>query len=320
MSGGVNALANTPVKTDGNGYLQVTIGGGTVTAMTITTLTTTKIIPPSDSTTAITLGNAAGTGLVVLDTTSGRVAIGKATAPSTTLDILEAANAGTGILVTNTTSGTAARAGVRVVGGTTEIDIFANSQGFTTAGRSVQGHGLIDTAYLDLSSSGANPIDFWSNGSKVASISTTGALSLNAKVASYNNIATAGQGVPSIYAAGNAVAQTAAATSICTFTPAADGDFEISGNVLVTTATTHAFTMTCAYTDEGGSARTKTLSFELVAGGALSTVVTAANGTVPYMGNVVHIRAKQTTAITVQTTGTFTTVVYNARAAIRQLQ
>src|SRR5215467_8395092 len=51
----------------------------------------------------------------------------------------------------------------------------------------------------------------------------------------------------------------------------ADRSYEVAGYVRPTVATSHAFTMTVAYTDEGGTARTLTLTFGLVAGGALST-------------------------------------------------
>ncbi len=99
---------------------------------------------------------------------------------------------------------------------------------------------------------------------------------------------------------------------------AADASFAVSANILVTTATTHAFTVTCAYTDEGNTARTLTLPFTLVAGTAIVTSVANANGTVPYMGITMHIRAKAATTITIATTGTFTTVTYNGEGHIVQ--
>jgi len=120
-------------------------------------------------------------------------------------------------------------------------------------------------------------------------------------------------------ATGRSTAQTAAVASVTTFTPAVDSSFEISANILVTTSTTHNFTTTCAYTDEGNTARTLTMSFTLVAGGALVTAVDNANGAVPYMGVPQRIRAKASTAITIATTGTFTTVTYNVEASIRQV-
>ena len=70
----------------------------------------------------------------------------------------------------------------------------------------------------------------------------------------------AANGVPGIVAYGRSTAQTAAVASVTTYTPGADGTFEIGANVLVTTATTHSFTVACAYTDEGNTARTATLT------------------------------------------------------------
>lgn len=139
------------------------------------------------------------------------------------------------------------------------------------------------------------------------------------KILSYNGVSTAGWGVPAIYAAGRSVAAVAAVPSVSTYTVgAADGSFEVSANVLVTTATTHAFTVTVAYTDEGNTARTLTLTFGLVAGGITTTSIANANGAVPYLGVPMHIRAKAATTITVATTGTFTTVTYNVEGIIKQ--
>jgi hypothetical protein len=126
--------------------------------------------------------------------------------------------------------------------------------------------------------------------------------------------------IPITVASGRLVAQTAAQASVSTFTaPASDGTYEVSANILVTTATTHAFTVTCAYTDEGNTARTITLPFVLVAGSAIVNSVANANGTVPYIGIPLHIRVKASTAITIATTGTFTTVTYNVEGYIKKL-
>jgi hypothetical protein len=145
---------------------------------------------------------------------------------------------------------------------------------------------------------------------------------INSKITAYNGTATAGNGVPVIVAYGRTTGATAAVASIATYTVGAnDGTFEVSANVLVTTATTHAFTLTCAYTDEGSNARTLTMTFGLVAGGVTTTSVANATGTVPYHGVPVHIRCKTGTTITIASAagGTYTTVVYNAEGVIRQL-
>jgi hypothetical protein len=141
------------------------------------------------------------------------------------------------------------------------------------------------------------------------------------KLTSYNGIPTAGWGAPVIVGYGRVLAQAAANAAIAAYTPAVDGSFEVSANVLVTTATTHAFTLTCAYTDEGNTARTLTLTFGLVAGGVATTSIANAAGAVPYHGVPVTIRAKGGTAITIASAagGTYTTVVYNAEAVIKQI-
>jgi len=146
------------------------------------------------------------------------------------------------------------------------------------------------------------------------------AISGNGRITNYSAVATAGWGVPAIYAAGRSTAQTAAVASVATYTnTAADGTYEVSANVLVTTSTTHAFTVTCSYTDEGNTARTVTMSFSLLAGGAMTTSVANANGAVPYMGIPLIIRSRASTAITIATTGTFTTVTYNVEGFIKRL-
>lgn len=174
--------------------------------------------------------------------------------------------------------------------------------------------------YVSLSHDGTNGILDTSSASGLLSLAPTNATSvlLGKKISSYNAIATAGQGVPIVVAAGRATAQAGANASVSTFTVgAADGSFEVSANVLVTTATTHSFSVTVAYTDEGSTARTLTLNFTNLAG-AFSTLIVNTGGAVPYESPVFHIRCKTATAITIATTGTFTTVVYNVEGVIKQ--
>lgn len=139
-------------------------------------------------------------------------------------------------------------------------------------------------------------------------------------VTSYNGIATAGNGLSSVQAAGRFTAQTAAKASVATYTlGASDASFIVSANVLVTTATSHNFTVTCAYTDEGNTARTLTFNFSSLAG-VLATTIINTGGAVPYEGVPAHIRCKASTAITIATTGTFTTVTYNVEGIIQKVQ
>lgn len=147
---------------------------------------------------------------------------------------------------------------------------------------------------------------------------TTTGVRVNKNIISYNQILTKGQGVPSIYGYARLTAKTAAQASVATYTVgASDGSFTISANVLVTTATLHNFTVTCTYTDEGNTSRTVTLPFSSLAG-AIVTAIANAGGTAPYEGVPLHIRAKSGTAITIASTGTFTTVTYNIEGLIIQ--
>lgn len=117
---------------------------------------------------------------------------------------------------------------------------------------------------------------------------------------------------------GRLTAKTAAQATVVNFTPPADGSFMVSANVLVTASTLHNFTVTCSYTDEGNTARTVTMPFSVLAG-TFVTAITNASGAVPYEGIPIHIRVKASTAITIATVGTFTTVTYNVEGAITQI-
>ena len=128
-----------------------------------------------------------------------------------------------------------------------------------------------------------------------------------------------GWGVPAIYGTGRATAQTGAKASLATYTVgAADGSFLVSANVNVTTSTTHNFTTTVTYTDEGNTSWTLTLSFSQLAGTILSAI-TNVTGAGPYEGIPLQIRCKASTSITIATTGTFTTVTYNVEGYIIQI-
>lgn len=166
---------------------------------------------------------------------------------------------------------------------------------------------LTDNSF-DIGASGATrPKDLYLAGAarQIGSQTTTGAL-----------------GAVGVVASGRATAQTAANASVSTVTVgAADASFEVSANVLVTTATTHTFTVECAYTDEGNTARTVTMTFRLVASPTtLTTSIANGNGAVPYNGDTLHIRAKAATTITIRTqaAGTYTTVTYNIEGIIKR--
>lgn len=119
---------------------------------------------------------------------------------------------------------------------------------------------------------------------------------------------------------GRATAQTAANSSVATYTlGATDASYEVSANILVTTSSAENFTVTVDYTDEGNTARTATFNFQILAG-TISTSIASANGAVPYEGLPLHIRCKASTTITIKTTGTFTGATYNVEGIIKQTQ
>lgn len=148
----------------------------------------------------------------------------------------------------------------------------------------------------------------------------SGATYVGGKVVGYNAITTTGWGTPAIYGYNRpATGQTAAVASVAAYTVgAADGTFYISANVLVTASVTHNFTVTCTYTDEGNTSRTLTLNFSQLTGTFL-TAITNVQGVGAYEGIPLHIRCKASTAITIATAGTFTSVTYNVEGLITQL-
>lgn len=140
-------------------------------------------------------------------------------------------------------------------------------------------------------------------------------IAMAGKATFYNGVAVTGQGFPSIYGAQRVTSQTTAGAFVSYTTGAADESLEISANVLVTTHGSEAITIACAYTDEGGTARVATLAFASLAGAVAPTVGAAG----PFFGQGIHIRAKQTTAVSVASTGTFTGATFNADGIIRKL-
>lgn len=137
-------------------------------------------------------------------------------------------------------------------------------------------------------------------------------------VSNYNNIATAGGGVPALRAAGRVTAQSAANSSISTYTlPASDGSYEVSMNMNVTAATALSTSMNCTYTDEANVSRTMILPTTSLSGTFLAGGLVTATGA--FETPVMHIRCKASTAITLLTaTGTFTGVTYTAEGNIKQ--
>jgi len=152
---------------------------------------------------------------------------------------------------------------------------------------------------------------------------TTGAAVKNSQIVvndsglitTYGNVTTAGWGVPAVYANARLTAQTAAVASIATYTVgASDGSFLVSGNVLVTAYTSGNFTLQGAYTNEAGTAISAAINGHFTSG--YTTTISGA-GSVEMQ--LMQIRAKAGTTITLKTVGTFTNLTYNVEGTIMQI-
>lgn len=151
------------------------------------------------------------------------------------------------------------------------------------------------------------------NADAAVTMSTIGQSGLTVK---YNNISTAGWGVPAIYGSGRSTAQVAAVATVATYTVgAADGSFMVSANANITAFVAGTFNVQVAYTDETNTAQTLKLNFASVTG-TLGIALAAAG---PYEGIPNHIRCKAATAITIATSGTFTSLTYNVECVIQQI-
>lgn len=119
---------------------------------------------------------------------------------------------------------------------------------------------------------------------------------------------------------GRVTAQTAAVASVATLTVGgADASYEISGNILVTTSSAEAFSISVDYTDETNTARNAIIPIIRASTGAWITQTISATGAVAYPGGHVQIRAKASTAITIKTSGTFTGCTYNVEGRIERI-
>lgn len=140
-------------------------------------------------------------------------------------------------------------------------------------------------------------------------------------ISSFNNIFTAGLGVPAIYAAYSQTGKTAAVTNAINYTPPATaGTYRLSFSVDVTTATTDNFTVVATWKDASGNAISQNLGGSDKNGTALTAgAITNAIGRGVYYGSALFSIDNSATAITLSTAGTFTTVTYNLAATLEQL-
>lgn len=194
------------------------------------------------------------------------------------------------------------------------------------AGTSASGNGLV-TFYIPTANYGqGNGIGLgWVNDGTLtirgkAQTAGTGNLDVGAKVTAYNQITTAGMGVPLVVASANISAQTTNATITSYANGAADADFDVRGQMSVTVSTTLATTITCTYTDVANVARTMILPIVSVNGTFVAAGAISGAGATIWETPVMHIRAKASTTITILTSaGTFTGVTYSASGVITEL-
>jgi hypothetical protein len=197
-------------------------------------------------------------------------------------------------------------AGDGVDGSTMTIDgdLGNSGAGLTVGQHTADGNSIFCVNSLQTSPR-ADAISVWNNGGELA-IGTANPSPILAAIKTLNF--------------GRVTAQTAANATIKQITVgAADSSYIVSANVNVTAAATASFTCTCTYHDETNTTRVLTLTFSNLTG-TLLTTITNVTGTGAYEGVPLHIRAKAATTITIGTTGTFTSVTYNAEGAMQQIQ
>jgi pectate lyase len=93
-----------------------------------------------------------------------------------------------------------------------------------------------------------------------------------------------------------------------------DESFEVGGNINCTAFTSGSFSLQVAYTDETNTAQTANFQGHFTSG--YGTTVT---GTGPFEAQIMQIRCKASTTITIKTVGTFTNLTYNAQGTIKAI-
>lgn len=246
-----------------------------------------------------------------------------------TASFAKAQNGFTAAEVKNTTNSTTAAVYLDLLAGANELTLYTFSALYnqtTYMGIAAGGYNLLRAAGttngLMIETSGSTqPIIIGTNNVERLRIADAG-ISLSGGVIAYKGVTTAGWGVPAVYGAGVVTAQTARSAAIASYTVgAADGTFEVTGNVNVSVSTAHSFTLDVSYTDETNTAQTLILPMAQLAGAFVTGgLITNATGVGPYEAPTMCLRCKAATSITIRpSAGTFTTVTYSATAAIKQL-
>lgn len=119
-----------------------------------------------------------------------------------------------------------------------------------------------------------------------------------------------------IKATADLTAQSAAVSSVATFTPSANGTFRIGGYINITAVTAGIVTLKVTYTDENSQSVTQIIPLTIASTGAVGTTATVLNSN--NSATDILIRAKSGGAITVLTT-LANVATYDVGARIEQL-
>jgi hypothetical protein len=146
---------------------------------------------------------------------------------------------------------------------------------------------------------------------------STNTILIAKSVSSYNAVSTAGAGLIPIYANGNITAQTTAQT-ICTYTPAVTGTFQIGSYMNITALALDVAQLQVSYTDENSNATTQVIPL-VASGSAVAAFTFTATATGNNVGQSITIRASAA-AITLKVVLTTSTgsITYDAGGYIAQ--
>ena len=180
-------------------------------------------------------------------------------------------------------------------------------------------------AYFGASSGGGWVFSATSNSTGYFAFKTNGSTKFIVNgagiVSTYDQRSTTGNGVPAIFASYSTTGQTGAVSNAINYTPPSTaGTYRMGWSVDVTTATTLNFTIVATWKDASGNSISQTLGgFDKSGNALVAGAITNTIGTGVYYGSVVFSINNGGTAITLSTSGTFTSVVYNLTATLEQL-
>lgn len=283
-------LANLPVKTDANGYLLVTMNGGTATP-----------------------------DVIKLDGTNRDIVFWRPSTKTLQIDTDGAGGALTDIFLTGRVqvSGNLfiSAANTIIWGGGSKTALFPGSGAGTDGLLTVSNAAATAGFNLDATTDGTAWVKTRANADTATLKANT--FAATGKFTTYNNVATAGQGLPSIYAESRVNAQVTAATTAASYTVgAADESLLLWGNVLISTHGSETFNLVYDYTDESNTARTAAV---MALANTAGSMVIACSTAGPFAAHAFQIRAKSGTTVAIRTTGTFTGGTYNVEGGVAKV-